>query len=191
MVETLRAQLLDQFARGHQGGVGAVVETAQPREHPRREEAGSIAAHVVVETGVEAGGHGDPQPLRRAQCGPAQRAFGGDVDRVRTIAHPARGKLAARRQPEAHAGVSGDRRPVDAQQLGRFIAVLAWPRGADEADVVSERRQPIVQGLHGQGHAVDFRRVGLGDELEAAGEGGSRVHAASLKGVRGRAVTWR
>ena len=153
VAEALRGELLGELARRHQRRVGAVVEATQPGEHPRREEARAVAADVVVEARVETGGDGDAEALGRTQRGPAERAFGGDVDRVRPLPHPARGESAPRRQAEAHARVARYRCAFHAQQFHRLVGVLAGARRPYQADVVAQRLEAVVQRLHGQGDA--------------------------------------
>lgn len=45
--------------------------------------------------------------------------------------------------------------------------VLRRLAGTYQVDVVSPGAQPLFEPLHGQGHAVDFRRVGFADDRVA------------------------
>ncbi len=82
VAEALLGQHFLQLAGRHQGGVGTVVEAAQPGEDPGAQEAVAVAADIVVKSGVEASRHRDAQTAAGAQRRPAQRAFSGDVDRI-------------------------------------------------------------------------------------------------------------
>ena len=81
---------------------------------------------------------------------------------------PSRGDGAQRRRAEAQAGIAGQ---GEAAHEGRIVdmgRVARLPR-AHEVDGVAARAQPRHQAFDGEGDAVDFRRVGLGDEGIAHG----------------------
>ena len=80
------------------------------------QEGHAVIAHVLVEAGVEAGGGGNAQLARRAQRRPAQRAFGGDVDRIRPRVGPAaRAGVRGRRQAEFQARIARQARAAHQQ----------------------------------------------------------------------------
>ena len=166
--EAGRLQLLSQFGGRHHGGVGAVVEAAHPRQRRTLQPGHAVVAHVAVEAGVEAGGDGNAQACGRTQRRPAQRAFGGDVDRIRWCLAPVPGQGCGGWQAEAQARIARQRGAR--QQQGRqraFVAVLAAVgrlARTHHFHRMAAAGQAARQSLHGQGHAVDLRRPGFGDE---------------------------
>ena len=181
-VETLLRERVLQLAGGHQGGVGAVVEAAQPGEHPGAEETGAVAAHVIVEAGVETRGHGDAQASAGLQRRPAQRALGGDVDRVRPLRRPARRQPLAGRQAEAQARVARDRRAFHQHQRGVGTRAVVLALGSHQADRVAEPAQAVFERLHGERDAVDVGRVGFGDQFDVQ---------AGVHGLHSAGAAWK
>ena len=182
VVEAFALQELLQLQGRHQGRLRAVVEAAHPAQGRALQPRRAVVAHVVVEAGVEAGGGGDAELARGAQRGPAERAFGGHVDRIRTYQLPALAQGAGRGQAELQAGIAGQGGAADQQDMfGKSrrgevgVAVLAR---ADQFDVVAAVAQALFQPLHGEGDAVDFRRVGLGDRVETGKGKGGQVQFA-------------
>lgn len=166
LAEAAPGEEIGQLAGRRQGRLALVVEAPQPGEGERRQRAGTVARHVLVEAGVEAGGDRDAETTRGAQRGPAQRAFGGDVDGLRPACAPAAQYLPAGRQTEAQAGITRQRRAVRQQGIGIGCGFVALSR-ADHADLVAEFAQAVAQAVHGQRNAVDFRWPGFRDDLDA------------------------
>ncbi|KAG0740942.1 hypothetical protein G6F22_017662 [Rhizopus arrhizus] len=72
-------------------------------------------------------------------------------------------------QAEAQAGVAGQRcarHQQGARCRVQCFAGLAWP---DQVDFMPGITQSLLQALHGEGNAVHFRRIGLGDDGIAHG----------------------
>ena len=181
VVETFGFQQYLQFAGRDQGGLRAVVEAAHPAQRDRRQHRQAVVVHVGVEAGVEAGGGGDAELACRAQGGPAQRALGGHVDGVGAVRPPMATQFAGRRQPEFQAGVAGQARTAHQEDVvdGGLHGIGRLAR-ANDRHRVAAFAQALFQPLHCEGDAVDFRRIGLGDDgvahatlrlREAAGRG--------------------
>jgi hypothetical protein len=70
---------------------------------------------------------------------------------------------AQRGQPEPHRRVAGDGNTRH-EKFVRCRLLSAGLSRANDLDLVPAQPQPLFLGLHGEGDAVDLRRVGLGDD---------------------------
>ena len=151
----------------HQCQRRTVVEPAQIMRQEPRQQAEAVLAGVLLEIGMEATDHRNPQAPRRSQRRQTERAFGGDVQHVRTLVLPAPQQLVHRRLAPLQSGIARQR-PAPAQEQAIVFSTLrivglTW---AYQVDPMSTRAQSIAQAAKGVGHAVDFRWEGFADQSD-------------------------
>ncbi len=123
--------------------------------YPRRGHA-RPRRHIVGELGVIGGGEGLVLAQAPAPRGDAQRAFGGEVDRLRREALEHRPHARHARHREADLGIGGARQRIE--EVGR-----------DHPHVVAGPGQLGADRLQGAHHPVDLRLPGVGDDGDAHG----------------------
>ena len=165
--DALPCQLLRQRVGGTQHAAGGRMKP--PHQLPRkgRAEAGA-AADILGKMGVKGRGERQAAPLRPAPRRPAQRPFGGDMQRPGAERLDLARDFRRARQREANFGI------------GRAWHVRE-PVRPDDLDCVSTRCQLAPGGLQRAHHAVDLRCPGIGDD-------GDAHHAAARIGTTVRAA---
>ena len=161
-------QLPHKRVGGHQGGGRPLVEVAQVGTNPWRQHAHAVMFSVAVEAGVETAAQRDAQAARRSHRRPAKRAFGGDVNRVGSPQLPVLIQCAPGWQAEAQAGVARQGAAAHLEYIdARFVLLRLRLARADQVDIMAVGRQAGREAVDGQGHAVDFRRIGFADDTDA------------------------
>jgi len=144
-----------------------VVELAQVSHDGLAQPPDAIVLAVGVEVGAEIRGHRQLQVPAGLQRRPAQGAFGGDVDDVRSAQRPQAHQRAFGRHAHAQVTVARDRQAAH-QHLVETLALLpgigAGLARAHQLHVVLAQAQAFDQARQRHRHAVDFRRIGLGDD---------------------------
>lgn len=152
---------------GHQGQGRAVVKPAQIVGQHSRQQAEPVLAGILLEVGVKAADHRNPQTSRGAQRRQTQRAFSGDVQHVGAMAFPAPQQFVHRRLTPLQPGIPRQRPAATEQQ---FIVTAQLPITAlarsHQFHLMPARAQTVVQAAKSIGHAVDFRREGFGDQSD-------------------------
>src|SRR5438445_6354541 len=153
------------------------MEAAQVGEHDRSEKTEAVVPREIVEARMEARARGYAERLRRTQRGVAERPLGRNVDRVGTFLLPQIAQAACGRQAELQTRVARQARAAH-QHVVAVGAVFVNIHLARTYDLyrMPGFAQAVDQAGHGQCHAVDFRRKGLGDHGDAHA-GTPRVYA--------------
>ena len=151
--KTAPLELRPQARRRRQHGAARRVEPAQPGVGPgdRHPRAGM---QILGELGVKRGGEGGAVASRPGARGPAERAFGRDVQMVRRERRDQPREPAARRQDEADFGIGGTRDGAE-------------PVGPDHLHHMPHRAQFRSDGRERAHYAVDLRHPCVGDDQDA------------------------
>ena len=143
------------------------MKLAQVGDDRLMEPAHAVVAAVGMEVGTKVGAHRQLQASGGLQRRPAKRAFGHDVHQVGPLLRPKIDQGAFGRQAHAQMRIARDRQApkqhfVQARRLvATGIGTLARP---DQTDVVIAPLQSLHHLRCGERHAIDFRRVGFGDD---------------------------
>ncbi len=122
---------------------------------------------VAIELGMESGSDRYVEPARRIEGGSTERAFGCDIERMRSVVAPEPHQSRLGRDAEAQVAIhrqgnAGDQTLVAySVTAGALTGELAR---ANDLNPMSGLAQGLFIALQGVGDAVDFRRVGFGDE---------------------------
>jgi len=164
-LEMAPLQLQALAGAGHQGQGRAVMEPAQiVGQHPAQ-HAQAVLVGILLEVGVKATHHADPQAPRRPQRRQTQRPFRGDIQHIRALAGPAPQQLVHRRLAPLQPRITRQR-PAAAkhQAIVTGPALVAALARANQFDLMPARAQTVTQAAKGIGHPVDLWREGFGDQ---------------------------
>jgi hypothetical protein len=117
-----------QLARGDQGRIPGVVETAHPAQRDRFEETETVIAHVMVEARMQARCDRNAETACHAPRRPAEWTFGRDVDRIRPLRAPMPRERAQRRRAETQSGIARQRKAANEERVVDALAVVRLPR---------------------------------------------------------------
>jgi len=165
--EALLPQSLMNGRGRYKGSIGCVMKVPEVAADDTAQPAETVVLAVLIKIRAEVRGHRNAYPSRRADRGPAQRAFRRNVDNVRTRTVPAafqtRNKWQSDSQVRVHRDRDAGRSPLARRVVVRFVSL---PR-PDQIDRMPARPKSAHESVCGQCHAVDFRRVGFGNVGEA------------------------
>ncbi|MNP39970.1 hypothetical protein D3C76_1335670 [compost metagenome] len=154
------------------------MEPAQVVGQQSGQQARTVVPGVLLEVGVEAAHHRNPQAPRGAQGGETQRALGGDIEHIRFALAPATQQLVQTGLAPLQAGVPRQRPAADQHQfIVAPAAVVAGLARAHQLQPVPGAAQAVAETAEGVGHTVDFRQVGFADQRDVQGRYG---HGASV-----------